>query len=223
MRLSFRFRYVMFDIPKSASTSINFALSRVSECVLDGNGGLKHLRVTDYEQFLEPMLLKCSHAPVSEFDRIAVVREPIDMIMSYYKYLRRSGVEDPGHVDHRRHTLDINFEEFCQSVVNEYRGRSQVRYSVSRPASFLKTQDGTIGVDTIFAFDRLDSFARYMSEKTGSEISIPMRNVSAKGADLSIGQSLYEDLRQIMADDFKLYDLTKEAGDEPLRIRGQTL
>ena len=63
----------MFDVPKSASTSINFALRHVPECILDGNGGVKHMTVADYEEYFEPFLKKRSGLDAfSIFERIAV-------------------------------------------------------------------------------------------------------------------------------------------------------
>lgn len=224
MRLSFRHRYVMFDIPKSASTSINSALSRVAECVLDGNGGMKHVGVEDFETYLEPLLARRSGMSTDTFERIAVVREPVDMLMSYFKYLQRPGTETPGHVDHDRNTVGMAFDRFCEAVVAEYQRRTPFRFRVSRPSTFIRSADGTVGIDALFAFGRLNDLAAHMSEKTGVQIEIPRRNVSAMGDLPTLPSVLMGDLRQVMADDFLLHDLVAAQPPlTPLRMRGQTL
>lgn len=221
MRISFRHRYVMFDIPKSASTSINFALRRVSECILDGNGGLKHTHVTDYETYLEPLLQKRVGVQVSDFERIAVVREPLDMLKSYYTYLQRPGVENPRHVDHSRSTVGLSFGEFVRRVLDEQGGKVKPIYSVSRPSGFVKDLTGKVGIDSLFSYDNLDGFSDYMSEKTGETIELEARNVSKVQVQFDITTSLLGEMREILAEDFELYEAIAAKGDAgPLKIRG---
>ena len=216
MRISFRHRYVMFDVPKSASTSINLALQHVSECTLDGNGGVKHMTVADYEEHLEPFLKKRIDMDISTLERIAVVREPLDMLASYYKYLRRPGVENASHVDHSRNTCGVSFSAFLEDICQ----KMDKRYLVTRPSSFILDSSKKVGVDLLFSFERLNALAKYLTSKTGQEVEIPRRNVSAKLDIGSVEKDLLDRFRNAFEDDFILYEaIMHSPGGDPLRIR----
>ena len=216
MRISFRHKYVMFDVPKSASTSINFALRHVSECILDGNGGVKHMTVADYEEYLEPFLKKRSGLDANILERIAVVREPFDMLASYYKYLRRSGVEKAGHVDHMRNTYNMSFSDFLKGVC----GGETKRFVVTRSSSFILNPRGKIGIDLLFSFERLDDLAKHLSSKVGQNIEIPMKNVSKQQDIGPVKQVLLDRVRDVFENDFILYDaIMRKPKGEPLRVR----
>ncbi|MEO9873976.1 MAG: sulfotransferase family 2 domain-containing protein [Anderseniella sp.] len=216
MQISIRHKYVMFDVPKSASTSINFALRHISDCVLDGPGGIKHTSVADYERYLEPYLQNRSGVDVGSLNRLAVVREPLDMLASYYKYLRRPGVENAGHRDNFRHTCDISFDQFLEHVCNE----GLRRRVVLRPSTFLLNADGKFGVDLLFSFARLGDLAAYLSSITGHEIKLPMKNVSAPDDVWCASQGLMNQVRSVFENDFILYDaIMQRPAGEPLRVR----
>ncbi|MEO9874089.1 MAG: hypothetical protein ABJM26_05415 [Anderseniella sp.] len=216
MRISFRHKYVMFDVPKSASTSINLALQHASECTLDGNGGVKHMTVADYEEYLEPFLKKRSGMDIGTLERIAVVREPFDMLASYYKYRRRPGVENASHVDHSRNTCGVSFSAFLEDICK----KEGKRYVVTRPSSFILDPSKKVGIDLLFSFERLDALAKYLTSKTGQEIEIPRRNVSAQ---LDIGlveRDLLDRVRNAFEDDFILHEaIMHSPHGEPLRVR----
>lgn len=216
MRISFRYKYVMFDVPKSASTSINFALRNVSECILDGSGGVKHMNVADYEEYFEPFLKKCGGLDTDDLERIAVVREPFDMLASLYKYLRRSGVENPAHRDHFRHTCSISFSEFLEEVC-ERQAKTRL---VTQTSSFILGVKGIVGIDSLFPFERLDDLAGYLSNKVGQEIEIPRRNVSVHQDIEPVEPSLRDQVQKLFENDFVLHDaIMRSPLGQPLRIR----
>lgn len=220
MRISFKHRYVMFDIPKSASTSINFAIRTISECILDGHGGVKHTHVIDYERFIEPLLrLKCGPV-VDAYERIAVVREPIDMLQSYFKYLRRPGVESPGHVDHARNTLGVEFADFLTEVCT---ANGNV-FKVSRPSGFVMDAEGGIGIDALFSFARLNDLSTHLSARSGTEIDIPFKNISPESQLPDLDDAVIGLMRETFASDFALYDaIMRQPEGQPLRARHQPL
>lgn len=206
----------MFDVPKSASTSINFALRHASECVLDGSGGVKHMTVADYEEYFEPFLKKRSGLDTSTLERIAVVREPFDMLASYYKYLRRSGVERAGHVDHLRNTCNMSFSDFLEDVC----GGEAKKFVVTRPSSFILNSRGTVGIDLLFSFERLDDLAKYLSSKIEQRVEIPMKNISVQQDIGPVKQVLLDRVRNVFENDFILYDaIMRKPKGEPLRVR----
>lgn len=218
MRISFRHKYIMFDIPKSASTSVNFALRTISECILDGNGGVKHIQVTDYEQFLEPLFQRRYGPGIDDFERIAVVREPVDMLRSYFKYLRRPGVENPGHVDHHRNTIDVDFADFLVNACTVgVKG-------LARPSGFVADRNGQIGIDALFSFARLDALSAHLSQRSGTQIDIPFQNVSPESRLSDLGADVLDMVRDTFAADFALYDaIMRQPADQPLRARHHPL
>lgn len=216
MRISFRHKYVMFDVPKSASTSINFALRHVSECILDGNGSVKHMNVADYEEYFEPFLEKSGRLDTNTLERIAVVREPFDMLASYYKYLRRSGTENVGHHDYFRNTCDISFSDFLEGLCGGETGK----YMVACPSIFVLNSVGKVGIDLLFSFERLDDLAKHLSSKVGQDVKIPKKNVSTQQDVGPVGQVLQDRVRRLFENDFILYEtIMRRPTGEPLRIR----
>lgn len=219
MRISFRNRFVMFDIPKSASTSVNQALAPVSETVLDGDGGVKHINVRLFEEHLAPLLEKCIGPAADRLERIAIVREPFDMLRSYYTYLRRPGIERPDHVDNDRNALNIEFSDFVAIVCAK--GPSRFR-GIGRPSGFVADSKGLVGIDAIFAMERLPEFAGYMSQKTGRTIEIPHRNVSQERVGEQLPAALVAKVKDVMAADFALHAAALAAPEgAPLRVRGR--
>lgn len=174
------------------------------------------MTVADYEEYFEPFLKKRSDMDISTLERIAVVREPLDMLASYYKYLRRPGVENASHVDHSRSTYGVSFNAFLEEICQ----KEDRRYVVTRPSSFVLDLSKKVGIDLLFSFERLDALAKYLTCKTGQKVEIPRRNVSAQLDIGSVERDLLDRVRNAFKDDFILYEaIMHNPNGEPLRIR----
>jgi hypothetical protein len=222
LNISFDHKFVFFDIPKSASTSIDKAIKPISQFRIAGRGAIKHCNVKDYEQHIEPFLVKRLGEEVREFERIAVVREPIDMLRSLYRYLQRPGVEVEGHTDHEKYTGNVEFQEFCLAVCGEGT-RVGHRWGAPKASEFLSDEYGIVKVDSIFSFDDLDGVADYLSRRCGARIEMPQMN-STSGTEEALDSTALSLIEERFKRETAIWSLARgcEFGT-PLRIKGAAI
>ncbi len=182
---------VFLATPKTASTSIETALSPLAAVVVMRPPQLKHTNAQKYQRQVAPFL----GDPKGEtFVTTALMREPIDWLGSWYRYRRRAD-EVP-----EKSTRDLTFDDFvrayCQPAQPEFA-------KVGAQATFL-TPHGFRPVDYIFRYERMELFVKFLEKRLGTTISLPVSNVSPTEA-LSLSPPVKALLQQHCAADFALY------------------
>lgn len=189
---------VFLATPKTASTSIETALSPLAAVVAMRPPQLKHTNAQKYQRHVAPFL---GDPKGTQFVTTALMREPIDWLGSWYRYRQR-----PEEVPEKS-TRDLSFDDFvrayCQSDQPEFA-------RVGAQATFL-TPPGFRPVDHIFRYERMDLFVKFLEKRLGTKIDLPTVNVSPEGpAELSPAVETH--LRLHRAADFALYDSLIQAG-----------
>ena len=81
---------VVFAVPKTGSVSIETAFAPHFDMVMSKNPNLKHMPVRTYEASLQNFVTrKVAKNP----EKIAVVREPLDWILSWWRYRMRPEID----------------------------------------------------------------------------------------------------------------------------------
>ncbi|WP_347309745.1 hypothetical protein [Defluviimonas sp. SAOS-178_SWC] len=186
-------RLVYLATPKTGTTAIEAALEPLASVVIQRPPELKHTSVHRYWRFLAPYL---ELAADEDFMVVAVMREPIDWLGSWYRYRQRiSGV----HPD--RSTSGMSFNNFIEGYLSD----PQPEYAnVGWQSRFLVPEKGP-GVDRLFRYDDMGSLVGFLEDRLDCEITLPRLNVSPEGST-DLDPALEARLREACVKDFALYD-----------------
>ena len=191
MRVSVRYGFTFLCTTKTASTSIEHALTKHCELITRGKHAteLKHINYRGYSRYIEPMIENIAGIRP---ETVCVMREPIDWLYSWYRYRKRDKVKK------ERSTREMNFQEFCELYLE---GKAML----GRQSNFMKNQEGTVGVDRVFRYENLDLLRNYFEEKIGKEIEFPVMNVSPHG-EMELNEDLKKRLVEYLQEDYELYN-----------------
>ncbi|MEZ5779628.1 MAG: hypothetical protein R3E44_14830 [Paracoccaceae bacterium] len=192
-------RLVYLATPKTGSTAIEAALESLASVVIQRPPELKHTSVSRYWQFLAPYLEK---AAAEDFMVVAMMREPIGWLGSWYRYRQREGVPRP-----ERRTNDISFTTFVEG----YLSTPQPAYAdVGCQSAFLAPGKGP-GVDRIFRYEEIGAFVHFLEDRLDCEITLPRLNVSPEGST-ELAPETEARLRKAYRRDFELHEALGRTG-----------
>lgn len=188
-------RLVILATPKTGSTAITTALESLSVMTLLRPPELKHTPAYRYQRFIRPYLRA---AAGGEFTAVALMREPIDWLGSWYRFRRRDDIDSP-----EKSTSHLSFAEFAQAYMADPRPAFA---QIGRQAKFLSgMNDAALGVDRLFRFEEIDRFIAFLEEQLDFPLELPRLNVSPQG-DLALPPALENDLRGYLAPEYALYE-----------------
>lgn len=189
-------RLVILATPKTGSTAIEAALESLSVMTLARPPELKHTPAYRYQRFISPYLRAASGG--HDFTAVALMREPIDWLGSWYRFRRREEIDDPG-----KSTRHMDFADFARGYMQAPRPEFA---QVGRQAKFLSgMKEAPLGVDRLFRFEEIGRFTAFLEERLDMPLSLPRLNISPPG-DLSLPPTLEQDLRAYLAPEYALYD-----------------
>jgi hypothetical protein len=184
-------RLAFLATPKTGSTAIAAALESLAAVSIQRPPLLKHTTVHRYRRFIGPFLEAASK---DNFTLVALMREPVDWLGSWYRFRQREETEAG------KSTREVSFDEFVQAWCQEPRPDFA---DVGSQGRFLRPRQG-VGVDRLFRYEEIGTFVHFLEERLGCEIILPRLNVSPPGAlNLSAGTEAL--LRDFAAEDFELY------------------
>lgn len=188
-------RLVVLATPKTGSSSIEAALESLSALPVTRPPELKHTPAYRYQRFIRPYLRASAGG---EFTAVALMREPMDWLGSWYRYRRREDV-----LSADRSTRDMDFATF----VRGYMANPRPAFAdVGGQAKFLSgMNDAPLGVDRLFRFEALEEFVEFLEEQLDFAIELPRVNVSPEG-ELTLPPGLEQDLRAHLAPEYALYN-----------------
>ena len=193
-------KLVFLSVPKTGSTAYQEALGARAALVVRDPPELKHAPVFRYNRFFRPALEKfCGEG----FEVLAVMREPVDWLGSWYRYRRRAG-----HEGNRTATHDISFDEFVEGYM---KGNRPPYANVGSQAKFLEPQKNGTAVTHLFRYEDQDGLRAFLKDRLNSDIAPPLRNQSPK-MDLALATDTEARLRRKCAAEFMLYETIKANG-----------
>lgn len=158
--------FVFLAAAKSGSTSIERAFGRFAQLLTQTPPKLKHASAREFETWFAP-LLDAYGFPRSGYQTVAVMREPLDLVASWWRYRSRPGVP------RERSTAHLDFDEFAQEVVA---GRGGFR----RPADWMSDETGSLLVDRVYKYEHLDLAVDWMAGRIGGAVDLPHLNPSVE-------------------------------------------
>lgn len=185
-------RIAFLATPKTGSTAVAAALESLAAVSIQRPPLLKHTTVHRYRRFVGPFLEAASK---DTFTVVALMREPIDWLGSWYRFRQRE------ETDAGKSTKGMSFDDFALAWCQDPRPDFA---DVGSQGKFLRPRQG-VGVDRLFRYEEIDSFVHFLEERLGCEITLPRLNVSPPGSTVLSARTEAR-VREVAAEDFALYE-----------------
>ena len=194
MLVFFKERLAFLSVPKTGTTAYETALRGRADMVISDPPLLKHAPVYRYNRFLRPMFLNVCKV---ELELMAVMREPVDWLGSWYRYRRRPFMEGKPNSTH-----GVSFDEFVQAYLQ---GKRPGFAEVGSQQKFLETQPNGTGVTHLFRYEDQPRLQRFLEERLEVRLELGRENVSPQ-MPLELSPETEARLRRKCAEEFALYD-----------------
>ncbi|MBU2962218.1 gamma-glutamyl kinase [Citreicella sp. C3M06] len=187
-------RLVMLAVPKTGSSAYERALApHASMSVLDPPE-LKHAPVYRYNRFFRPMFDKMDRP---DMELMAVLREPISWLGSWYRYRQRSFLDGKP-----VSTKGLTFDDF----VDAYAGGDRPAFAnVGSQAKFIEPRPNGTAVSHLFRYENQAAILAFLENRIGQSIELPRANVSA-AMPLDLSPRVEAKLRRNCAADFAAWE-----------------
>jgi hypothetical protein len=185
---------IFLAVPKTGTTALEGALAPRAAMVLREPPQLKHAPVARYRKVLQPFF---DLAADREFETLAVVRDPIDWLGSWYRYRSRDQL-----VGQPNSTRNMSFDAF----VTEYMQENPAGFAdVGAQSRFLLTGEGKLGVTHLFRYEARPKLVRFLESRLATEITLKRLNVSPP-ADVSLPAATAQALRAARPAEFAVWE-----------------
>ncbi len=183
--------FVFLASPKAASTAIQRAFADYAQLLTPGPPSLKHLSAAEFEADIAPLLAKHGFDR-SAYVTTALVREPVDLTLSWFRYRSRRNLQGSA-----RYTGDMSFDVYAEQVVA---GQGGFR----PPREFLCDEQGTLLVQRPYRYEHVDACLAWMAEQVGQPVEVGRANVSPQ-RDVEVSPATRALLEQHFARDLEIY------------------
>ncbi|MGJ8545595.1 MAG: gamma-glutamyl kinase [Sulfitobacter sp.] len=194
MLVFFQERLAFLSMPKTGSTAYETALAPRADLAILNPPLLKHAPVYRYNRFIRPMFKNVCDA---EMELMAVMREPISWLSSWYRYRQRPFMQGK-----KNSTHDISFDDF---VLAYMKGKRPSFAEVGSQLKFMETQPNGTGITHHFRYENQERLQSFLSERLGVTLNLGRENVSPV-LDTPLSAEVEQRFRQKFADEFALYD-----------------
>ncbi len=185
---------VFFAVPKTGSVSIETAFAPHFDMVMSKNPSLKHMTVRTYDASLRHFV---SRRVAKDPVKLAVVREPLDWILSWYRYRTRSEIDGKP-----ASSKGVSADDFILSYMSD----DPAPYArIGSQHEFLHNKAGELGVDQLYRFDNLAPLIAYLNKRLRVDVTIDHLNASPKSAEL-VSPEIAAAYRRYAAKEFTLYE-----------------
>ncbi|MBI6630485.1 sulfotransferase family 2 domain-containing protein [Pontibaca salina] len=194
MLVFFKEKLVFLAVPKTGTTAFQTALADRADIIIRDPPELKHAPLYRYNRFFRPMFERVCNA---EMETLALMREPISWLGSWYRYRRR-----PFTIGKTNSTHDISFDDFVQA----YLAPTQPGFAnIGSQAKFLEPQHNGTAVTHLFRYEQPDQLRTFLEDRLGVSLRLERENVSPQ-LDLTLSPAIEDRYRRKYDADFALYD-----------------
>lgn len=193
MLVFYKERLAFLSVPKTGTTAYETALAPHADMVISEPPMLKHAPVYRYNRFIRPMFERVCDV---ELEVMAVMREPVSWLGSWYRYRQRPFMEGKPNSTH-----GISFDEF---VLAYMKGNKPGFADVGSQFQFMKTQPNGTGVTHFFRYEDQPTLQSFLEDRLKVELTLAQENVSPKMA-LSLSDDVASRFKKKCAEEFDLY------------------
>lgn len=193
MLVFYKERLAFLSVPKTGTTAYESALASRADMVISEPPMLKHAPVYRYNRFIRPMFERVCDV---QLDVMAVMREPVSWLGSWYRYRQRPFMEGKPNSTH-----GISFDDF---VLAYMKGDKPGFADVGSQFQFMKTQPNGTGVTHLFRYEDQSRLKSFLQGRLNLELTLAQENVSPKIA-LDLSDDVARRFKKKCAEEFDLY------------------
>ena len=194
MLVFYKERLVFLSVPKTGSTAYQSALANRADIIVSDPPELKHAPVYRYNRFFRPMFERVCKV---EMETMAVMREPVSWLGSWYRYRQRPFMQGKANSTH-----SMSFDEFVLAYV---KGDRPGFANVGSQFKFLEPRPNGTKVTHLFRYEDPARLNRFLEDRLKLKLLLNRENVSPD-LDLSLSEKTREKLRRKCTEEFSLYD-----------------
>ena len=191
-------RLVYLAVPKTGSSAIESVLHPFADIQFKSPPRLKHAKAGTMRNFRKLF----SPLDPGEFEQVAVMRDPLEWLGSWYRYRARKELDG-----NQNSTANISFEEFIDAVISK---NPPPFAHVGSQFRFLCAEGETPVADRIYPYTRINDLFTYLEKRLEISFEIPDANMS-EIAPLSLSDACLARLMDARSAEFALYEQV-EAG-----------
>lgn len=194
-----RERLVFLEVPKTGSSAVAQAMRGFATIEVSDPPGLRHMNIGTFNARARRHL---KTAFPWKIDTAAVMRDPVERLVSWYRYLHRPPV--PGAPDS---TTGMAFADFVEAVL-----AGEARFNgIGRQDRFLMADHDSPQVTHIFQYDRQDILAAFLTDRFAMPISFSRVNVS-RAAPVEVPDDLRDKVLAARPREAALWRQVREQG-----------
>lgn len=194
MLVFYKAKLAFLSVPKTGTTAYETALRPHADMVISEPAMLKHAPVYRYNRFVRPMFLKVCDV---ELELMAVMREPISWLGSWWRYRQRPFMQGKPNATH-----DISFDDFILAYM---KGQKPGFADVGSQFKFLERQPNGTGVTHLFRYEDQARLQSFLNDRLGVSFSLDRENVSPD-VPLNLSSDVETRFRRKFDYEFALYD-----------------
>ncbi|MEZ5714135.1 MAG: hypothetical protein R3D85_02510 [Paracoccaceae bacterium] len=188
----------MLAVPKTGTTSYERALKTQADIIFAGRR--KHTNASFFHRRLGPFL-KAAYDLTPE--RMAVMRDPIDHMRSWYRYRARPELRGKP-----TSTAEMSFDDFVLAALQK---RPPEVAKVGSQEGFLILAKGQVPVHHLFAYESQPLIRAFLEERFKRKLKLKEYNVSPR-VEAPLSAEVEAKFRAGRAREFELYDRVVQAG-----------
>lgn len=193
MLIFYKEKLAFLSVPKTGTTAYESALRPHADMVISSPPELKHAPVYRFNRWIRPMF---DRVLSTELELVAVMREPIDWLGSWYRYRQRPALDG-----RPNSTKDVSFDEFVRAYC---KGKQPAFANVGSQAKFLEPQPNGCAVTHLFRYENQDRIQRFFEDRLNTRLDLKRRNQSPR-AKLSLSPDVEALLRRKRPEEFERY------------------
>lgn len=195
MLIFWKARLAFLAVPKTGTHAYEAALGDKADIVMRHPQGMKHMGARKFRRKFEPILLEARDAPL---EMLAVIREPVDWLGSWYRYRARPYLDG-----HKNSTAGMSFDKFVEDYLKE---DTPAHAAIGSQARFVSDGKGQVIVDHLFPYEDQAGLRDFLSRKLDQPVPTPPTKNASPKADLELAPELALRLRTERPADFALHD-----------------
>ena len=162
-------RLVFLSVPKTGTSAYAEALAPRAGLIVQDPPELKHAPIYRYNGFFRPMFEKMG---AEDMEIMAVVREPVSWLGSWYRYRQRSFL-DGKPTSTKGVSFDAFVEAYCQSEKPAFA-------NVGSQAKFVEPRPNGVRVTHLFAYENQTMILGFLEDRLETKIDLLEVNVSPR-------------------------------------------
>jgi len=184
---------VFFATPKTGSTAFHQAMGHKAEMFFSKANAVKHISPTRFNKTFREFASTLAPNPLTT---VAVMREPIEWLHSWYRYRSRDTL-----IGQPNSTADMSFDHFADAYLSDQRPDFA---NVGSQGQFLTGGTGVSLVDQLWSYTAINDLTLHLSLHLDHEFKLKQMNTSPKMA-MVLSPDNQRALEKHFALDYTLY------------------